>query len=67
MTKEKMPDASSPNYEAPVIKVVSFTVEQGFAGSPKIGSTRESGTEGFLYEESNTRNTSNGWSNGEYF
>ena len=30
MTKERMSGALSPNYQAPVIKVVSFKVERGF-------------------------------------
>ena len=30
MTKERMSGAISPNYQAPVIKVVSFLIEKGY-------------------------------------
>ena len=56
-------------YEAPAIKVVAFTIEQGF-GASKIGTSTQNGTEGFIYQDgSNTRstNSNSGWSNGEYF
>ena len=37
MTKERISGALSPNYQAPVIKVVSFKVEEGFYSPTKIG------------------------------
>lgn len=54
-------------YQTPKVTVVAFTIEQGFAGTKRIGST-DSGTEQFIEDNPTaTRSTNGGWSNGEYF